>query len=490
MTSLRGAKRRGNLRKMKIYNTLTSKKEEFEPRETGKVSIYVCGPTVYNYIHIGNARAYVAFDTIIRYLKHKGFDVNYVRNLTDVDDKIIKRAVEEKTTPEEITAKYTKAFHDDMQALNVEPPTIEPKATEHIKEMIDTIQQLINKNLAYEIDGDVYFSVENFAGYGKLSKRTLEDMIAGARVEVDERKKNPADFALWKGAKEGEPSWPSPWGMGRPGWHIECSTMSIKYLGMGFDMHGGGQDLIFPHHENEIAQAEGATGEKPFVRYWLHNGFLNVEAEKMAKSVGNVVLIKDLEEQYKNKDLKNILRMLFLMTHYHSPLNFSQNKLDEAEAATNRIKDTLNNLQFLQARHCEPQRGVAISSLSTGSGQAWQSHKKDFEEAMEDDFNTPVALSAIFNLVKEVNTYLENEQLPKTEEIKNAYETIKELTQILGFSFETETKETKFDALLKQREEARKNKDFIKADEIRDQLLAAGYIIEDTPYGPKLKRKA
>jgi len=475
---------------MKIYSTLTGKKEEFKPRETGKVSMYVCGPTVYNYIHIGNARAYVAFDAIIRYFKYKSFDVKYVRNLTDVDDKIIKRAAEENTSTEAITKKYTQAFHKDMEALGVLPPTIEPKATENIPDMIATIEQLIANGLAYVVDGDVYFSVEKFPGYGKLSKRSVDEMIAGARIEVDERKQNPADFALWKKAKEDEPSWSSPWGDGRPGWHIECSTMSIKYLAMGLDIHGGGQDLIFPHHENEIAQAEGATGQKPFARYWMHNGFLNVEAEKMAKSVGNVILINDLEKQYEGRldDLRNHLRMLFLSTHYRSPLNFTDRAMEEAKNRIDGIRNALDRLQDFDSKE--------INVVVDYDNKSIQQLVKDFEVAMEDDFNTPNALAHIHTFIKNINTLLNGKAEPDLADkkfFKAAYHILLELlTSIFGFLFKkrlTAEISAKARILLDEREEARKAKDFARADEIRQKIEEAGYIIEDTPAGPKIKKK-
>ncbi len=516
---------------MKVYNTLSAKKEDFVPREKDKIGIYVCGPTVYNYIHIGNARAYVSFDTIIRYLKHKGLKVKYVRNLTDVDDKIIKRAAEENTTTEAITDKYTKAFHRDMKALGVQQPTIEPKATEHIKEMIETIEKLIERDMAYVVDGDVYFSVEKFQEYGKLSKRTIEEMLSGARVDVDERKKHPADFALWKKAKEGEPSWPSPWGDGRPGWHIECSTMSMKYLGMGFDIHGGGQDLIFPHHENEIAQAEGATGQKPFVKYWLHNGFLSFEEAKMAKSVGNVILIKDLEEQYKDHidDLRNDLRMLFISAHYHSHLNFSQKKLKEAAAARWHIQDTLNRIltsEVIDQKETDIQEKDKIDKLIIGA-------KDSFIKAMDNDFNTPITLSSIFDLLKDANTFLDNniQNLDRAslKSLKKLADVVFEITNILGFKFtkpriykedmvgtitltfqpneeiltkisniyeditgkDPKNKNDKeiLGELFKIRAQARRDKDFSAADKIRQKMAEAGFEIHDSLVGLKLTKK-
>jgi len=486
---------------LKIYNTLSGKKEEFAPRQDGKVSMYVCGPTVYNYIHIGNARAYIAFDAIIRYFRFKGLDVKYVRNLTDVDDKIIKRAAEEKTSTEAITAKYTDAFHKDMEALGVLPPTIEPKATETIVDMIATIEQLVQKNLAYEVDGDVYFSVEKFPGYGKLSKRSIDEMIAGARIEVDERKQNPADFALWKKAKEGEPSWSSPWGNGRPGWHIECSTMSIKYLGMGFDIHGGGQDLIFPHHENEIAQAEGATGQAPFARYWMHNGFLNIEAEKMAKSVGNVILINDLEKQYEGRlnDLRNHLRMLFLSTHYRSPLNFSEKALEEAGAKVYSIEELLGRIT--DELNQDPVKNALDESKKIDEFST--KFRNLFQNDMDNDFNTSRAISRIFDFRKYLNIFLDtriDKGLSEFEKkaLSNTKDTILALSNVLGFDFHnifsvSGTAKIKLDRamelLLEEREKARTAKDFSRADEIRKRIEDAGYIIEDTPKGPKVKKK-
>ncbi|TET52688.1 MAG: cysteine--tRNA ligase [Actinobacteria bacterium] len=495
---------------MRVYNTLTGKKEDFKPREKGKISMYVCGPTVYNYIHIGNARAYIAFDAIFRFLLFKGYEVNYVRNLTDVDDKIIKRAAEENATPEKIAEKYTKAFHKDMKILGVEKPTVEPKATEHINDMIKVVEKLIENGLAYVVDGDVYYSVKAFKGYGKLSKRSLDEMIAGSRVEVDPRKKHPMDFALWKKAKEGEPAWPSPWGDGRPGWHIECSTMSMQYLKFGFDIHGGGQDLIFPHHENEIAQAEGYCGKEPFVRYWLHNGFLNIEKEKMAKSVGNVILIKDLEEQYKGRlnDLRNDLRMLFLSTHYRSPLSYNDEKMEEAASANKRIIEVTERLEYVLSGQKEKDADTEKFNLSESANKT----KNDFEAAMDDDFNTPIAISTIFNLIKEVNTLLDSEPKLNKENLKQlrvAYDAIVGSTELLGFSFKvkaeinleglknaykeisgkeatTDDREDLEKEILDIRTQSREKKDFEKADKIRDELRKIGLQIKDTPYGPRI----
>lgn len=496
---------------LKIQNTLTAKKEKFIPRDKDKVSMYVCGPTVYNFIHIGNARAYIAFDVIHRYLEYRGYDVTYVRNLTDVDDKIIKKANEDKVSVSDVTTKFTKAFHNDMELLGVKPPEVEPKATETIPDMIKMIEGLIDKGFAYEVDGDVYYRVKAFKGYGKLSKRSLEEMVSGARVEIDDRKEDPMDFALWKKAKEGEPSWESPWGNGRPGWHIECSAMSLKYLGEGFDIHGGGQDLIFPHHENEIAQSEGFTGNN-FVKYWLHNGFVNIEQEKMAKSVGNVILIKDLEERYAgNLDaMRNDVRMLFLMNNYHGPINFSYKKLDESRAAVERIEDTLIRIKFYNQRAPEDEK-----DQSKEFEKIIVNFSQKFEEDMDDDFNTPQAISRIFDLVKEINVFLDKKKKLNNNERKmliNVQEAILSFSSLLGFNFEakiwfdsekiasayakvTGEKPPKQDTasiltlLVNKREEARKQKDYAVADKVREILEQSDLIIEDTPFGARISKK-
>ena len=478
---------------LKVQNTLTGKKEDFKPRDKGKVAMYVCGPTVYNYIHIGNARAYIAFDVIYRYLKYKGYDVTYVRNLTDVDDKIIKKAQEEGISTEKIAQKYTKAFWDDMKTLGIEKPQKEPKATKTIQDMIEVVKGLIDKEFAYEVGGDVFYRVKAFTDYGKLSKRSLDEMIAGSRVEVDDRKEHPMDFALWKKAKEGEPAWDSPWGKGRPGWHIECSTMSQKYLGANFDIHGGGQDLIFPHHENEIAQSEGLTGES-FVKYWLHNGFVNVKEEKMAKSVGNVVLIKDLKERYKGdlKSLRNDLRMLFLTTGYHAPINFSFENLGESHPAVVRIEETIRRIDFFI-------KEASVDNNKDDSGKIKnlvKTSKEEFEKDMDDDFNTPQAISRIFDLSKEINTLLDKKNSLSDQEIKSLEDVIQiiiKLSEVLGFSLNTKMKlsvnSEKVFKLVSQREEARKNKDYKRADLLRDEVEKLGLSIEDTPFGPRIVKR-
>ncbi|HAW60047.1 MAG TPA: cysteine--tRNA ligase [Actinobacteria bacterium] len=412
----------------RVHNILTKRKEEFIPREAGSICMYVCGPTVYNYIHIGNARCYVAFDAIYRYLKYRGYKVTYVRNLTDIDDKIINRAREEKTTSENIAEKYTRAFWEDMKRLSVEKPQFEPKATEVIPEMIQMIEVLMEKGYAYEVDGDVFFEVTKFPGYGKLSGRTLEEMRAGERVEVDERKRHPMDFALWKRAKLGEPKWPSPWGEGRPGWHIECSAMSLKFLGMGFDIHGGGQDLIFPHHENEIAQSEAYAGSEPFVRYWLHNGFVNVRGEKMAKSVGNVILVKELFNKYNPNVLRNALRILFLSTHYRSPIDFSEGSLAEAIEALGRLETAFLNLEHtLEMTTTATTDSAEEEALS----EALLTARKKFGKSMDDDFNTASALGAIFEFAREINIFLDR-GLKGESPLKEAKTVLGELTDVLG----------------------------------------------------------
>ncbi len=412
---------------MRVYNTLTQSKVEFIPREEGKVSIYVCGPTVYNYIHIGNARCYLSFDVIKRYLKFKGFDVYHVQNFTDVDDKIINQAKKEGIPASEVAEKYSQGFIEDSKALKFDPPDIRPKATEHIPEMIEMIQGLVDKGFAYVEDGDVYFEVGKFDEYGKLSHRKLDEMEAGARVEVDERKRNPFDFALWKKAKEGEPSWSSPWGDGRPGWHIECSAMSLKYLGRSFDIHGGGQDLIFPHHENELAQAECYTAESPFVRYWLHNGFVTLTGDKMAKSVGNVVLLKDVIKKYDPM----VVRMLFLTTHYRSPIDFSEEKLKESTRSYERLNNLVGNIdRVLKKREekvsrLEPGRDVIVLKAFIENGEP------EFVEAMDDDFNAPDALGGLFKAARDINTYLASYDEFSLDEL-DMLQDIKELFIRLG----------------------------------------------------------
>jgi cysteinyl-tRNA synthetase len=480
---------------MKIYNTLTGRKEEFIPLIPNKVKIYACGVTVYDHCHIGHARNAVVFDVISRYLRYKGFDVKYVRNFTDIDDKIINRAKQENITWDAVAKKYTDEYYKDMERLGVGRADVEPKATEHIEQIIDIVRVLIDKGCAYEVDGNVYFEVSKFPGYGKLSKRNTEEMLAGARVAIDERKKNPLDFALWKKSKEGEPSWESPWGYGRPGWHIECTVMSIKHLGESFDIHGGGADLLFPHHENEIAQSEALTG-KSFARYWVHNGFITIDREKMSKSLGNFFTIKEVLDKFDPE----VVRFFLLSTHYRSPIEFSDEQLREAESSIDRYYSTIVRINDFFEKDENP----PLPPLVKGGGgglmektfeNVVSSFKEKFEEAMDDDFNTAVALGHIFELIREANRFLDNkpsglkdrELLLKTKEIlfeagnilnifnRTPYEWHLSLMKIrkIGLS-----EKDIFDKI-KERQDARQRKDWHLSDTIRKELEEKGVILED-----------
>ncbi|MDE6405319.1 MAG: cysteine--tRNA ligase [Lachnospiraceae bacterium] len=468
---------------MKVYNTLSGKKEEFVPIEAGKVSMYVCGPTVYNLIHIGNARPMIVFDTVRRYMEHRGYEVNYVSNFTDVDDKIIKKANEEGTDPSVISERYIEECKKDMEALHVKPATTHPRATCEIDGMIEMIQTLIDKGYAYAAqDGTVYFRTRSFPEYGKLSHKNLDDLRSGGRsllVSGEEQKQDPLDFVLWKPKKEGEPFWESPWCKGRPGWHIECSVMSKKYLGEEIDIHAGGEDLIFPHHENEIAQSEAANG-KPFAKYWLHNGFLNIDNKKMSKSLGNFFTVRDISEKY---DLQ-ILRFFMLSAHYRSPLNFSAELMEAAKNGLERIMTCVSNLNFLLER-------TAAETLSETEEKALQQAKdfvKKFDEAMDDDFNTADAISAIFELVKFTNSSVgEGASAAFICALKDE---IVELMDICGLTAERgqEILDSEIESLIQERQDARKAKNFARADEIRDMLAGKGIILEDTREGVKWKR--
>ena len=465
---------------MKIYNTLTRKKEEFVPIEEGKVRMYVCGPTVYNLIHIGNARPMIVFDTVRRYLEHKGYQVNYVSNFTDVDDKIIKKANEEGVDASVISQRYIDEAKKDMESLNVREATHHPRATEEIEGMIDMIRTLIQKGHAYAVDGTVYFKTRSFKDYGKLSKKNIDDLEAGHRdikVTGEEGKEDPLDFVLWKPKKEGEPSWPSPWGEGRPGWHIECSVMSKKYLGEEIDIHAGGEDLIFPHHENEIAQSEACNG-KMFAHYWMHNGFLNINNVKMSKSLGNFFTVREISEKY---DLQ-VLRFFMLSAHYRSPLNFSADLMEASKNGLDRIvtaAERLRSLTGTQAAMSDDEKAV-LAQLEALVGK--------YEQAMEDDFNTADAISAIFEIVKLSNVSV-SENSSKAL-ISKFVERIETLCGVLGI--ETKRQEMLLDAdieaLIGQRQEARKARDFARADAIRDELAQKGIILEDTREGVKWKR--
>ena len=467
---------------MKLYNTMTKKKEEFVPLEEGKVKMYVCGPTVYNFIHIGNARPMIVFDTARRYLEYKGYEVNFVSNFTDVDDKIIKKSVEEGVPAEEISERYIKECKKDMADMNVKEATTHPQATQEIDGMIDMIQTLMEKGYAYAVDGTVYFRTRKFDEYGKLSHKNLDDLRSGNRsllVSGEDQKEDPLDFVLWKPKKEGEPYWVSPWGEGRPGWHIECSVMSKKYLGEEIDIHAGGEDLIFPHHENEIAQSECCNG-KSFARYWLHNGFLNIDNRKMSKSLGNFFTVREIGEQY---DLQ-VLRFFMLSAHYRSPINFSREIMESSKNALERIVTAVSNLKHLG----EAAEATQLTDEEKSLLEEMRSFRTKFEEAMDDDLNTADAVSAIFELVKFANT---NAGEKSSKEFVETVKTeIIRLSDILGLLVEKEEEnlDGEIEKLIEERQAARKARDFKRADEIRDQLLAQGIILEDTREGGKWKR--
>ena len=471
---------------MKIYNTMTRKKEEFVPIRENKVGIYVCGPTVYDYIHIGNARPMIVFDTLRRYLLYKGYDVNYVSNFTDVDDKIIKRAIEEGVTSSEISERYIKEVKKDMHDLNVMEATTHPKATEEIPDMIDMIKVLIEKGHAYEVNGTVYFRTRSFPGYGKLSKKNIDDLEAGHRdekhqlkVSGEDEKEDFLDFVLWKPKKEGEPSWPSPWGEGRPGWHLECSVMSKKYIGDIIDIHAGGEDLIFPHHENEIAQSEAAN-EVEFARYWMHNGFLKIDGEKMSKSLGNFFTIRDIGEKYPLQ----VIRFFILSAHYRSPLNFSDTLVESAKASLERILNAVSRLEDMT--ETAPER--ELSEEEKQIEQKLTEYVTKFEQAMEDDLNTADAISAIFELVKFTNSNVTSDSAKTI--VTKALDTIRQLCDVLGIitKVEKEILDSDIEALIEERQAARKAKNFARADEIRDMLAEQGIILEDTREGVKWER--
>ncbi len=469
---------------MKIYNTMTRRKEEFVPVHEGKVGIYSCGPTVYDYFHIGNARPFIMFDTLRRFLKHVGYEVTFVQNFTDIDDKMIKRANQEGTTVEELGDRFIKAYFEDAGALGVEPADVHPRATRHIGDIIKLVKTLENKGLAYASDGDVYFDTQAYrANYGKLTGQNLDDLEEGAsnRLDTETNKRNPMDFALWKAQKPGEPAWKSPWGMGRPGWHIECSAMSMKYLGETIDIHCGGDDLIFPHHENEIAQSEGATG-KTFANYWMHNGHINVDNQKMSKSLGNFFTVRDIAKDY---DLE-VVRMFMLSAHYRSPINFSRVLIDQAKTSLERMYTARNNAAFLlESAEDKPMTEAEEAFVKRGEEAIAK-----FDEAMNDDLNTADALGAIFEYVRDMNTVLAANNHPSKAAIEKGLATLKIMTDVLGLlRKEVNTTPDDIQELVDQRTAAKKNKDFAEADRIRNLVLEKGYIIEDTPKGPKVRKK-
>ena len=484
---------------LKVYNTLKREKVEFKPLVEGKVGMYVCGVTPYNYPHIGNARPFVTWDVIKRYLRKRGYEVKHVQNFTDMDDKIIKAANTEGVEWNVITDRYIKGYFESMDALNVQRADIYPKVTEHIPEIIAMVQKLIDNGYGYEIDGDVYFSVEKFSEYGKLSGRKLEDMMAGARVEVDTRKKNPMDFALWKSAKPGEPYWESPWGKGRPGWHIECSTMSLKYLGETFDFHGGGSDLIFPHHENEIAQSQCCNENySSFAQYWLHNGFITIDGEKMSKSLNNFFTVPDILKEYPGE----VVRFFILRTHYRSPLDFDRDRIKEAQAGLLRLRKAWDNAQELIEKYTDKKlesKDGAFAELVELADKA----EKDFYEAMDDDFNTALAIGYLFTLAKDINIYynkVQNEGAAyDAESFGRLYDVYAGIAGVIGIfegSLEMPAEENAEDglsaeaieALIQERLEARKSKNWARADEIRNSLKEQGIVLEDSAAGTKWHR--
>lgn len=462
---------------MKIYNTMTRKKEEFVPLVPGEVKMYSCGPTVYNYFHIGNARPFIIFDILRNYLEYKGYKVTFVQNFTDVDDKIIRRAKEEGVTEKEVADKYIEEYFKDAEGLGIKRANYHPRVTEMIPDIIEVIKKIMDRGFAYVVDGDVYFDTQKYKEYGKLSKQNMEELEAGARIEVGEQKKHPMDFALWKKQKPGEPAWDSPWGPGRPGWHIECSAMAMKYLGETIDIHSGGQDLIFPHHENEIAQSEAATG-KPFARYWMHNGFININNEKMSKS-GNFFTVRDISKLY---DLE-VVRLFMISSHYRSPINFSKDLLDSTKNSLERLYIAKNNLLHLMANAEDKEENEDDKAFRN----RLSTYRDRFIEAMDDDLNTADAVAVIFDLVRDINSNI-NESSSKSL-IKAAYDMFTELTGILRIVNKEEEKlDDEIERLIEERQKARKEKNWALADKIRDDLKKRGIILEDTPQGVKWRR--
>ena len=476
---------------MKLYNTMTNKIEEFKTIEENKVKMYVCGPTVYNYIHLGNARPIVVFDTLARYFEHKGMEVEFVQNFTDVDDKIINKSMEEGTSASEVSEKYIKYFFEDISKLNILEGVKRPKVTENMAEIIEIIQKLIDNGFAYEKDGDVYFEVKKYKDYGKLSNQKIEELELGARIDVSEIKKNPVDFALWKKKKDGEPFWQSPWGQGRPGWHIECSAMAKKYLGDTFDIHGGGQDLVFPHHENEIAQSKCAYHGN-FANYWLHNGFIQINGDKMSKSLGNFFLLREILEKFSG----NVVRLFILSTHYRKPINFSFENMEDTKKALQNIVKSMNKFENIVEKY----KNEKIENIKNSEfSQKINEFDKKFEEAMDEDMNTPQALATIFDQIRETNKFIstnENEFSTIYYEIKKSYDSLKEkIENVFGIAIEVENAVKEEDGenmeltkklielLIKLRSEARSEKNFKLSDEIRDELKALGVEIKDNKDG-------
>jgi cysteinyl-tRNA synthetase len=464
---------------MKLYNTIKKAKEEFKPINKEEVRMYSCGPTVYNYFHIGNARPFIVFDILRRYLEYSGYKVKFVQNFTDIDDKLIKKANEEGISVKEVGEKYIEEYYKDAHALGIKDATIAPKATENIEEIIEFIKVLIEKNHAYNVDGDVYFDVSSFAEYGKLSGQNLDDLDMGSRINVGEKKKGAMDFVLWKAKKEGEPSWDSPWGEGRPGWHIECSVMANRFLGETIDIHSGGNDLIFPHHENEIAQSEAATG-KPFANYWLHNGFINIDNQKMSKSKGNFFTVRDILADYDAE----VLRFFMMTAHYRKPVNFSDELLNNAKKGLDRIYTCLSSLEY-------EKKNAENGKVDENIKAKMQDSIKDFKRAMDDDLNTADALASIFNTVKEANNYMAEAEDKNIETLQLLENTIHEAGDVLGLLRKTVENESseEIDELIVKRQKARQEKDWAEADRIRDKLNEMNIIIEDTKDGVKWRKK-
>ncbi|HHW01895.1 MAG TPA: cysteine--tRNA ligase [Thermoanaerobacterales bacterium] len=466
---------------MKIYNTLSRKKEDFVPLSGNKVNIYTCGPTVYDFFHVGNARVFITFDMVRNYLKYRGYDVKFVQNFTDIDDKMIKRANEEGITVKELGDRFIREYFTDADALGIKRADVHPRATEHIEDIIEIIKTLQDKGYAYEAEGDVYYEARKFKDYGKLSHQNLDELEAGARIEPGEKKKDPMDFALWKAKKPGEPAWESPWGEGRPGWHIECSVMAMKYLGKTIDIHGGGPDLIFPHHENEIAQSEAATGE-PFAKYFMHVGYLNINNQKMSKSLGNFFTVRDILKKYDPE----VLRFFMLSSHYRSPINFSEELMQQAQSALERLYNALYTLEHLEKVTADRE----LTAEEERYLKVQQQHKEKFVEVMDDDFNTADAIATIFDMVRESNVSINENSSRKV--VAKTLELLLEMGNVLGFfgKFKQgELLDEEIQRKIEERQQARKARDFALADKIRDELKEKGIILEDTPAGVRWKRQ-
>lgn len=466
---------------MKLYNTLTRQKEEFQPITPGEVKMYSCGPTVYNYFHIGNARPFIIFDTLRRFLEYKGFKVNFVQNFTDIDDKMIKKASEESITVKALGEKFINEYFKDAKGLGIKEASVHPKATENIDAIIDLIRKLEEKGFAYNVDGDVYFSTKSFKEYGKLSHQPLEDLEAGARIDVNEQKKESVDFALWKKQKPGEPAWESPWGMGRPGWHIECSAMANKYLGDTIDIHSGGQDLIFPHHENEIAQSEAAN-DAPFARYWIHNGYINIDNQKMSKSLNNFFTVRDVANEYDYE----IIRFFMMSAHYRNPINFSKDLMEQAKSGLDRMYTCLSNLEFFK----QNAQSRSMNEQEIGLANQLNKYKENFIGAMEDDLNTADAIAALFEMVREINANISAASNSSVMIIELATNILKELGNVLGLlqKAEKDSLNSEVEELISRRQQARKEKNWALSDSIRDQLKDMGIVLEDTPQGIRWRR--